>query len=113
MKGSPTLPKLQDSSYSNGHFTGKHNSMVGAKFATEWTVKAQSMAGVEDFSFILCVQTGCRTLWVSCAMGIRDPFRKEGSVARAWCWPLIPCLVPRLRKSRNYTSSSPKCLHDV
>jgi hypothetical protein len=28
MKENPTLPRLQDSSYSNGHFTGKHSNMI-------------------------------------------------------------------------------------
>jgi hypothetical protein len=61
MKGNPTLPKLQDSSYSNGHFTGKNSSTVGDKVAKDWTIEVQSMAELEDFSSSLCVQTGCGT----------------------------------------------------
>lgn len=40
MKENPTLSRLQDSSYSNGHFTGKHNHIicgsVGGRWVKEW-----------------------------------------------------------------------------
>jgi hypothetical protein len=37
MKENPTLPRLQDSSYSNGHFTGKHNHIIcGSVRVGEW-----------------------------------------------------------------------------
>jgi hypothetical protein len=73
---------------------------------TNWTAGVRSPTEAEDFSSNLCVQTGCGptqppTQWVP---GALSPGVKRG---RGLTLTTHALLVPRLRKSRGYTSCHP------
>jgi hypothetical protein len=76
---------------------------------TDWTIGVRSPAEVKESSSSLCVQTSSEAHPVSCTMGTGGPFPG----GKAWTGhdaDHSPHLVPRLRMSRSYTSSPPKCL---
>jgi hypothetical protein len=68
---------------------------------TEWTAGVRSPTGSEDFSSNLCVQTRPHIQWIpeAFAPGVK---RGRGVMLTAHL-----LLLPRLRKSRSYTSSHP------
>jgi hypothetical protein len=75
-------------------------------------IGVRSPAGAEDFSSILCVQTGSWAHPASCTMGTGGPF--PGGKARPGRYAdTHPHLVPRSWMSRSYTSSSRKRLHGM
>jgi hypothetical protein len=71
----------------------------------------RSPTEAEDFSSSPCAQTGSAAHPASCTMGTGGPF--PGGKARPGRDADHPHLVPRLRMSRSYTYSPPKCLHGV
>jgi hypothetical protein len=73
---------------------------------TEWTAGVRSPKEAEDFSSNLCVQTCSGAHPASCTMGTGGSFPgvKRG---RGVMLSTHPLLVPRLRKSRSYTSCHP------
>jgi hypothetical protein len=77
---------------------------------TNWTTGVRSPT--EDFSSSLCVQTGSGAHPASNPMGTRvlSSGVKRG---RGVMLTTHPHLVPRLSRSRSYTSSSPMCLHGM
>jgi hypothetical protein len=68
--------------------------------------RVRSLAEAKDFLSSLCIQTSSEAHPASCTMGTRRPFLgvKRG---RGLTLTIQPHLVPRSRKSRNYTSSLP------
>jgi hypothetical protein len=74
---------------------------------TDWTAGVQSLTEAEDFSSNLCIETNSGAHPASYKIGTGGSFpRGKGG------WGVMstthPLPVPRLRKSRSYTSSHPK-----
>jgi hypothetical protein len=78
----------------------------------DWTTGVRSPTEAEDFSSILCVQTGSGAHPASCPMGTRGSFHGV-KCGQGMMLTIHPHLVPRLRMSRSYTSSPPMCFHGV
>jgi hypothetical protein len=79
---------------------------------TNWTTGIRSPTEAEDFSSSLCIQTGSGAHPASCSMGTGGSFPQ----GKAWLGrdaDHSPLLVPKLRTSRSYTSSTPRRLHGV
>jgi hypothetical protein len=75
-------------------------------------IGVRSPAGAKDFSFILCVQTGCGAHPASCTIGIGGPFR--GGKARPGRYiDHSPPSSTGARISRSHNSSLPKRLYGV
>jgi hypothetical protein len=72
----------------------------------------RSPTEAEDFSSSVCIQTGSGAHPASCPMGtgVHSPGVKHGQGVMLTTHPR---LVPRLRMSRSYNSSAPRCLMHV
>jgi hypothetical protein len=79
---------------------------------TDWTAGVRSPTEAQDLSSNICIQTGSGAHPTSYTMGTGGSFPgvKRG---RGVMLTTHPLLVPRLRKSRSYTSCHPKRLHGV
>jgi hypothetical protein len=75
-------------------------------------IGVRSPAGADDFSSILCVQTGSGAHPASCPMGTGGPF-PGGKARPGRDADHSPPLVLRSWMSRSYVSSPPKRLHGV
>jgi hypothetical protein len=71
--------------------------------STDWTTGVRSPTEAGDFSSTLCVQTGSGVHPASCTVGTGGSF-PGGKGGRGVMLTTHPLLVPRLRKSRSYTS---------
>jgi hypothetical protein len=91
---------------------GSSGSIVSDYGLDEQAIEVQSPTGAEDFSSSPCVQTGSGAHPATYPMGTRGSF-PGGKVRPGRDADHLPHLVPRLRMSRNYTSSPPMCLHGV
>jgi hypothetical protein len=72
----------------------------------------RSPEGVEDFSSILCVQTGSEAHPAFCTMGTGGPF-PGGKARPGRDADHSPSFSAEVVKSRRYNSSPPKRLHGV
>jgi hypothetical protein len=72
----------------------------------DWRAGVRSLTGAENFSSNLCVQTGSGANPASYTMGTGGSF-PGGKRGQGVMLTTHPLLVPRLRKSRCYTSSHP------
>jgi hypothetical protein len=90
-----------------GRSRGSSVSIVSDYGLDDRAIGVRSLAGAEDFSSILCVQTGSEAHPASCRMGKGGPFpgAKRG---RGVTLTNHPHLVPSSRISRSYTFSPPK-----
>jgi hypothetical protein len=77
---------------------------------TYWTAGVRSPTETEDFSSNPCVQTGSGAHQASCTVGT-GALSAGVKGGRGVMLTAHPLLVPRLRKSRSYTSSPPKRLY--
>jgi hypothetical protein len=74
---------------------------------TDWTSGVRSPTGAEDFSSSLCVQPGSGAHPVSSTVRTGGSFPRGLKRGRGVMLTTHPLLVPRLRKSRSYTSCHP------
>jgi hypothetical protein len=81
-------------------------SIVSDYVLYDRAIGVRSPAEAEDFSSILCVQTGSGAHPASCPMGTGVPFPEDKSRPERDAVH-SPHLVPRSRMSRSYTSSPP------
>jgi hypothetical protein len=91
---------------------GSSGTIVSDYGLDDRAIEVRSPTGAENFSSSLCVQTGSGAHPASYQMGtgVISPGIKRG---RGVTLTTHPYLVPRLRISRSYTSSSPMCLHGM
>jgi hypothetical protein len=85
---------------------GSSGSIVSDYRLDDRAIEVRSPAGTNDFSSILCVQTGSEAHPASCTVGTGGPIpgAKRG---RGVTLTTHPHLVPRSSMSRSYTSSPP------
>jgi hypothetical protein len=69
---------------------GSSGSIVSDYGLDDRVIGVRSPARAEDFSSILCVQTGSGAHPASCTMGTGGPFPGGKSSAGEWRWPLTP-----------------------
>jgi hypothetical protein len=69
---------------------GSSGSIVPGYGLDDRAIGVRSPVGANDFSSILCVQTGSGAHPASCIMGTGGPFAGGKSAAGAWRWPLTP-----------------------